>query len=161
LVLNRFDARTAIAREEAEALACRIPAPLTSRISPRTAFASAARTGRLAFEVPRGQAAGREIANLAREIESLARKAMRRTKDLIIPRAEHFDAALPLPKRTAAGADHVSTQEVVVTAQIALDVALHLRSRIELAAIRRRMTVAQMLRDLLAREFQDDGERAP
>jgi len=70
-VLNRCAARTIIAREIASALATQEPPVLQSRIGQRVAFADAARTGRLVFEVDGGAAAGAEITRLAAEVAGL------------------------------------------------------------------------------------------
>lgn len=43
------------------------------------------------------------------------------------------------------------------TARLTIDVTPALRGRIKVAAFRRGITVADMLRDLLAREFPDDS----
>ncbi len=46
------------------------------------------------------------------------------------------------------------------TARLTVDITPALRGRIKIAAFRRGVTVADMLRDLLAREFPDtDGDR--
>jgi len=71
-VLNRCAARTIIARETGEALAEHDPPVLAARIGQRVAFADAARTGRLVFEVESGGAAAREITALAAEIAGFA-----------------------------------------------------------------------------------------
>ena len=47
------------------------------------------------------------------------------------------------------------------TARLTIDVTPALRGRIKVAAFRRGRTVADMLRDLLAREFPDDSGGAP
>lgn len=72
-VLNRCPARTIIARETGAALEAQDPTALRQRIGQRVVFADAARTGRLAAEMAPGQAAAREIAGLAREVEDLVR----------------------------------------------------------------------------------------
>lgn len=72
-VLNRCPARTIIAREIGAALEAQEPSALRQRIGQRVVFADAARSGRLAAEMAPGQAAAREIAGLAREIEDLVR----------------------------------------------------------------------------------------
>ncbi len=72
LVLNRCAARTVIARETAADLADHDPPVLSSRVGQRIAFADAARSGRLADEVPTGAIAAQEIAALATEIDGLA-----------------------------------------------------------------------------------------
>jgi hypothetical protein len=47
------------------------------------------------------------------------------------------------------------------TAQLTVDITPALRGRIKIAAFQRGVTVADMLRDLLAREFPEaDGERS-
>jgi chromosome partitioning protein len=71
-VLNRCAARTIIARETGEALAEHDPPVLAARIGQRVAFADAARTGRLVFEVDSGVAASNEITALGTEIAGLA-----------------------------------------------------------------------------------------
>jgi chromosome partitioning protein len=71
-VLNRCAARTIIARETGDALAEHGPPVLAARIGQRVAFADAARTGRLVFEVDAGGAAAREITALAAEIARFA-----------------------------------------------------------------------------------------
>jgi chromosome partitioning protein len=71
-VLNRCAARTIIARETGDALAEHDPPVLAARIGQRVAFADAARTGRLVFEVESGGAAAREITALCAEIAGLA-----------------------------------------------------------------------------------------
>ncbi len=71
-VLNRCAARTIIARETGDALAEHDPPVLAARIGQRVVFASAARTGRLVFEVESAGAAAREITALGAEIAGLA-----------------------------------------------------------------------------------------
>jgi chromosome partitioning protein len=71
-VLNRCAARTIIARETGDALAEHDPPVLAARIGQRVAFADAARTGQLVFEVDAGGAAAREITALAAEIARFA-----------------------------------------------------------------------------------------
>lgn len=56
-------------------------------------------------------------------------------------------------------ADRRSGEEF--TARLTIDVAPALRGRIKVAAFRRGLTVADMLRSLFAREFPDDGGGAP
>jgi chromosome partitioning protein len=70
-VLNRCAAHTIIARETGDALAEHDPPVLLSRIGQRVAFADAARTGQLVFEVKSGVAATREIVALGAEIVGL------------------------------------------------------------------------------------------
>jgi hypothetical protein len=52
-------------------------------------------------------------------------------------------------------------QAEAFTARLTIDVTPVLRGRIKVAAFRRGMTVADMLRTLLLREFPDDGGSAP
>ncbi|MGO4563187.1 ribbon-helix-helix protein [Mesorhizobium sp. 2RAF21] len=56
------------------------------------------------------------------------------------------------PDAPARGAD-----TALNTARLTIDVTPDMRGRIKIAAFRRGMTVADMLRDLLAREFPDDA----
>ncbi|WP_299174784.1 ParA family partition ATPase [uncultured Brevundimonas sp.] len=72
-VLNRFGARTVIARETAETLADHDPPLLASTIGQRVVFADAAQSGRLALEIDAESPAAREIAALAAEIGRIAR----------------------------------------------------------------------------------------
>ena len=72
-VLNRCSIRSVIAREAAEALVDHETPILAARVGQRVVFADAARTGRLVCEVPHGEAATREIAALAAEIERIRR----------------------------------------------------------------------------------------
>ncbi|MBV5266488.1 ParA family partition ATPase [Pinisolibacter aquiterrae] len=71
-LLNRCGARTIIARETAETLADHDPPLLATRIGQRVAYADAAQTGRLVFEIDEAGPAAREIAALAVEIGRLA-----------------------------------------------------------------------------------------
>jgi hypothetical protein len=56
-------------------------------------------------------------------------------------------------------ADRVPGDEF--TARLTIDVTPALRGRIKVVAFRRGLTVAEMLRALLAREFPDEGGTAP
>jgi hypothetical protein len=56
-------------------------------------------------------------------------------------------------------ADRGSSDEF--TARLTIDVTPALRGRIKVTAFRRGLTVADLLRALLAREFPDDGGGAP
>ena len=47
------------------------------------------------------------------------------------------------------------------TARLTIDITPALRGRIKIIAFQRGVTVADMLRDLLAREFPEDGGAAP
>jgi chromosome partitioning protein len=71
-VLNRCAARTIIARETAETLAEHEPPVLAARIGQRVAFADAAQSGRLVFELDDASPAAREITALAGEVAGLA-----------------------------------------------------------------------------------------
>ena len=71
-VLNRCGARTVIARETAETLADHDPPLLAATVGQRVAFASAAQSGRLAYEIDSGVLAARDIAALTDEIDRLA-----------------------------------------------------------------------------------------
>jgi chromosome partitioning protein len=72
-VLNRCGARTVIARETAEALADHKPPALAARIGQRVAFADAAQSGRLVWELDDDSPASREIVTFALEVGGLAR----------------------------------------------------------------------------------------
>ena len=71
-VLNRFGARTVIARETAKALAEHDPPVLASAIGQRVGFADAAQSGRLISELDGQRAGTREIAALCAEVGRLA-----------------------------------------------------------------------------------------
>ena len=51
--------------------------------------------------------------------------------------------------------------DAAFTARLTIDVTPALRGRIKVAAFRRGITVADMLRDLLAREFPDESGASP
>lgn len=72
-VLNRCAARTVIARETAETLAEHDPPLLAQTIGQRVAFADAAQSGRLAFEVDADSLAAREIVAFAAEVGRIPR----------------------------------------------------------------------------------------
>ena len=72
-VLNRCAVRTVIARETAETLVEHDPPPLAQTIGQRVAFADAAQSGRLVFEVDVDSHAAREIAAFAAEVERITR----------------------------------------------------------------------------------------
>jgi len=64
--------------------------------------------------------------------------------------AESWIKAPDMPPSAAAKAD-------VFPARLTIDVTLDLRGRIKVAAFRRGVTVADMLRELLAREFPENS----
>jgi len=70
-VLNRCGARSILARETAETLAGHEPPVLAAAIGQRVAFAFAAQSGRLVFELDGDTPAAREIAALANAIDAL------------------------------------------------------------------------------------------
>jgi len=72
-VLNRCAARTVIAREAAETLAEHDPPVLAQTIGQRVAFADAARSGRLVFDVDADSLAAREIEAFAAEVVRITR----------------------------------------------------------------------------------------
>jgi chromosome partitioning protein len=72
-VLNRCAARTVIARETADTLAEHDPPVLVQTIGQRVAFADAAQSGRLVFEVDPDSLAAREIAAFAAEVGRITR----------------------------------------------------------------------------------------
>lgn len=70
-VLNRCGARTIIARDTAEALADHDPPVLSATVGQRIAFASAAQSGQLVYELDDQSPAAREISKLSDEIDTL------------------------------------------------------------------------------------------
>ncbi|RIA37399.1 plasmid segregation oscillating ATPase ParF [Hephaestia caeni] len=70
-LLNRYPARTLIARATANSLADHDPPLLTRHVGQRVVFADAMQTGRLVSEIDPDSAAAREIAALAAEIEAI------------------------------------------------------------------------------------------
>jgi chromosome partitioning protein len=70
-VLNRCCVRTVLARETTETLADHDPPALARTIGQRIAFAAAAQSGQLVFELDGEALAAREIAALADEIDRL------------------------------------------------------------------------------------------
>jgi len=72
-VMNRSGSRTIIARETTEALGNHDPPLLKTSIGQRVAFADAAQSGRLVFEIDADSPAAREVAALTREVGGLGR----------------------------------------------------------------------------------------
>lgn len=72
-VLNRCAPRTVIARETAETLAEHDPPVLAQTIGQRVAFADAARSGQLVFDIDADSLAAREIAAFAAEVVRITR----------------------------------------------------------------------------------------
>ena len=72
-VLNRCTARTVIARETAAALADHDPPMLRQRIGQRVAFADAAKTGRLVWEVGAANSAVRDLNGFANKVGRIGR----------------------------------------------------------------------------------------
>ena len=152
-MLNRCAARTVIARETAEALADHDPPVLAARIGQRVVFADAAQSGRLVFEL-----------DAARPGRARDRRAGRRNRrvachDRAQPPKRGF-AARPGDRRDAgSAAPEPSTaprrRPPSFTARLTIDVTPALRGRIKIAAFQRGLTVADMLRALLAREFPE------
>lgn len=70
-LLNRYPARTLIARATAESLAEHNPPLLAHHVGQRVVFADAMQTGRLVSEIDPESAAAREITALAAEIEAI------------------------------------------------------------------------------------------
>jgi hypothetical protein len=152
-VLNRCGARTVIARETAETLAdhdppCSPPPSASASPSPTPRRPAAGLRTRTAT-----RPAAREIAALAAEIEAsrIGRRAMTRPPPSA---ASHRGPPIPIswikaPTRRARE-DALPTR---FTARLTIDVTPELRGRIKIAAFRRGVTVADMLRELLAREF--------
>src|SRR3546814_2352972 len=70
-LLNRYHARTLIARATAESLAEHDPPLLAHHVGQRVVFADAMQTGRLVSEIDPERAAAREITALAAEIEAI------------------------------------------------------------------------------------------
>ncbi len=79
----------------------------------------------------------------------------RSTRRGFASRPDDAESWIKAPETHARGVDHASA----FTARLTIDVTSALRGRIKVAAFRRGITVAEMLRDLLAREFPaDPGE---
>lgn len=71
-LLNRYPARTLIARATADSMGDHEPPLLTRHVGQRVVFAEAMQTGRLVHEIDPDSAAAREITALTGEIERLA-----------------------------------------------------------------------------------------
>jgi hypothetical protein len=76
----------------------------------------------------------------------------RSTRRGFAARPGNAESWIKAPEVTTRRADDASA----FTARLTIDVTPALRGRIKVAAFRRGITVADMLRDLLAREFTDD-----
>jgi hypothetical protein len=152
-VLNRCAARTLIARETAERLIDHDPPALVSRIGQRVGFADAARSGRLIGEVDENRPAAREIVASPRGREDRAMSE----RDLKRAFAAHpSDAEAWVRNPESPPSRHAEPS--LYTARLTIDVTPGQRGRIKVAAFRRGLTVADMLRALLAREFPEhDG----
>ena len=72
-VLNHCTARTVIASETAAALADHDPPLLRQRIGQRVAFADAAKTGRLVWEIGTAKSAARDVNGFANEVGRIGR----------------------------------------------------------------------------------------
>ena len=72
-VLNHCTARTVIASETAAALADHDPPLLRQRIGQRVAFADAAKTGRLVWEIGTAKSAARDANGFANEVARIGR----------------------------------------------------------------------------------------
>jgi chromosome partitioning protein len=123
VVLNRCAARTVIARETADGLADHDPPVLASRSARDRRLGGRSRSGDAMIAHP----ADRGFASRPGDPESWVRS--------------------PEPSATAHGAGDL------FTARLTVDVTPELRARIKITSFQRGQTVADMLRDLLAREF--------
>ena len=75
-------------------------------------------------------------------------------------RPRNADSWIKSPDPAAPAAPGAAAADLY-TARLTVDITLALRGRIKIAAFQRGVTVADMLRDLLAREFPDaDGDRS-
>jgi hypothetical protein len=63
--------------------------------------------------------------------------------------------------RTPQPSSNDGAKAELFTARLTIDVTPELRGRIKVAAFQRGITVAEMLRDLLSREFPDDAGGTP
>jgi hypothetical protein len=151
-VLNRCGARTVIARETAETLADHDPPVLAATIGQRVAFADTPRSPAASCRRSTTTARPRARSRRCREIERLASEARAMSGR---PRNA---ASPPGPAIPSTGSRRPTPacarpDAAAFTARLTIDVTPELRGRIKIAAFRRGVTVADMLRDLLAREF--------
>jgi cellulose biosynthesis protein BcsQ len=152
-VLNRCAARTLIARAIAELLADHAPPALTSRIGQRVGFADAARSSA-------GRRGRRERSRGTRDRRARRRdredRAMseRDSKRAFAARPSDAEAWVRRPESPPSR----DAEPSLYTARLTIDVTPGQHGRIKVAAFERGMTVAEMLRTLLAREFPEhDG----
>jgi chromosome partitioning protein len=138
-VLNRCPARTIIVRGIGQALAAQEPPVLSARVGQRVVFADAARHGRLVNEASQGAAAARGMTAVKPQRGFAARPS---DPDAWVRTAEKSDR----------GGGDMSEQ---FTAQLTIDITPNLRGRIKIIAFQRGLTVADLLRDLLDREFPE------
>jgi hypothetical protein len=149
-VLNRYAARALIARATAELLVDHDPPALASRIGQRVGFADAARGGRLVGEVDENGPAAREIAVLARGSRYERVRSQARIRRPPERRRSWVRSPESSPSRDA--------EPSLYTARVTIDVTFGQRGRIKVAAFQRGLTVADMLRAVLACEFPEhDG----
>ena len=153
-VLNRCPARTVIARETAEAspntIRRRSPRASASASSSPTLRAPAARLR--ARRRQSGRARDRGAGRRNRKARAMTARAAKRGFASRPGDAELDEGAGAAPAPHGAGD--------LYTARLTIDVTPALRGRIKIAAFQRGVTVADMLRDLLAREFPDTMEAA-
>ena len=128
---------------------------LAARIGQRVAFADAAQSGRLVAELDDDQPGGARDRRARRRSRGVSRHERPRSKARVrVPprRSRRLGAGAGTDRRRATAEDF--------SARLTIDVTPALRGRIKVAAFRRGMTVADMLRALLDREFPDDGGAA-
>jgi hypothetical protein len=150
-VLNRCGARTVIARETAETLADHDPPVLATTIGQRVVFADAAQSGRLlAFEIDDATSRrARDRGARHRDRKDRGRRERSPSNGAASPRAP------PIPTQWIKAAENAPARirRAAFTARLTIDMTPELRGRIKIAAFGRGVTVADMLRELLAREF--------
>jgi len=151
-VLNRSGARTLIARDTAELLADHDPPALGATVGQRVSFADAARSGRLVSELDRGGAGGARNRR-ARRRNRRDRAMSRERKTAFVGRPSDAEAWVRAPEAEPPRDADASR----CTARLTIDITPEQRGRIKVTAFKRGLTVADMLRDLLAREFPDSN----
>lgn len=147
-VLTRCGARTVIAHETALTLADHDPSLPASRIGQRVAFAEAAQSGRLLGSTHGEPGGARDHGPCARSREAGA-MTQRSSKRAFIARPADPERWIKTPEPRSSSNGDVAA----FTARLTIDITPELRGRIKVVAVQRGLTVADLLREPLAREF--------
>jgi hypothetical protein len=152
-VLNRCAARTVIARDTVELLADHDPPALTTSVGQRVSFADGPQRPVGWRDRRRRSGRSRDRRSCRRDRETCTMSAGRK-RDFAV-RPTDAEAWVRAPENASSR----TSEAFGFTARLTIDVTPEQRGRIKVTAFERGLTMADMLRDLLAREFPDnDGD---